>query len=88
MNNMTKEGKATKVSREKVPRQLLRRKSDREDAAAMEQADSLLDKASAQMEAAYERMAVTQEEIDKLKAESREVLIHSRQLLEEIKNAA
>lgn len=69
-------------------RGLLRRSADRGDAEAMERADAILDETSAEIAAAHERMVLTQVEIERLKAENRELLAQSRRILEEIKKAA
>jgi hypothetical protein len=88
MRSKQEEGSQEAVVTARDKRHSLRRSADKEEAEAMERADSVLQESSALMAATHERMAVTQIEIDKLKAESRGVLNQSRRILEEIKRAA
>ncbi|HMG72458.1 MAG TPA: hypothetical protein VK582_03075 [Pyrinomonadaceae bacterium] len=65
-----------------------RRKADLEEAQAMERVDAMLNECSAEIGAARERMAVRQVEIERLKAENRELLARTRRRLEGIEKAA
>jgi len=54
----------------------------------MERVDAMLNECSAEIGAARERMAVRQVEIERLKAENRELLARTRRRLEGIEKAA
>jgi uncharacterized small protein (DUF1192 family) len=78
----SKDGEGTAKERHR------RRSTDKDEAEAMEHAHSLIEDSFTVIAATHERMAVTQVEIDRLKAVNRELLVRSRRLLEEIKRVA